>query len=252
MFNSFKIAFSMYSKIPMPHTEWNDKNMRYAMCFFPMVGAVIGVLYYLWFIISLKLNVGNILSSAIYTVIPIIITGGIHVDGFVDTMDAINSYQSVERKLEILKDSHIGAFALISCITYFIINFGIVSEIKSLHSVLIIGAGFVLSRALSALAIVEFKSARNSGLAKTFKDAAQKNTVKIVMIIYILFVSVFMISVDYKLGLGAVLTSLFMFLYYKYISYKKFGGITGDLAGFFLQMCELLIMAAVVCLNILI
>ena len=60
---------------------------------------------------------------------PVIITGGIHLDGFVDTMDAINSYQPIERKLEILKDSHIGAFALISCVTYFIISFGLWSEI---------------------------------------------------------------------------------------------------------------------------
>lgn len=43
MWNSFKIAFSMYSKIPMPQSEWTDENMSLAMCFFPWVGAVIGL-----------------------------------------------------------------------------------------------------------------------------------------------------------------------------------------------------------------
>ena len=42
IFNSLIIAIAMYSKIPMPQAEWNEKNMRYAMCFFPVVGVVIG------------------------------------------------------------------------------------------------------------------------------------------------------------------------------------------------------------------
>lgn len=252
MFNSLKIAFSMYSKIPMPHTDWNEKNMRYAMCFFPLVGSVIGFLYYLWFNISLALNINDILRSAIYVVIPILVTGGIHVDGFVDTMDAYNSYQSIERKLEILKDSHIGAFALISCITYFIINFGAVSEISSLNSIMIIALGFMLSRAFSALAVVKFKSAKNNGLARTFKDSSQKKTVMITMICYITLISLAMICIDLYQGIGAVVAAVLTFIYYKNMSYKKFGGITGDLAGFFLQVCELFIILAVVFINILV
>lgn len=252
MFNSLKIAFSMYSKIPMPHTDWNEKNMRYAMCFFPLVGSVIGFLYYLWFNISLALNINDILRSAIYVVIPILVTGGIHVDGFVDTMDAYNSYQSIERKLEILKDSHIGAFALISFITYFIINFGAVSEISSLNSIMIIALGFMLSRAFSALAVVKFKSAKNNGLARTFKDSSQKKTVMITMICYITLISLAMICIDLYQGIGAVVAAVLTFIYYKNMSYKKFGGITGDLAGFFLQVCELFIILAVVFINILV
>ena len=130
MWNSFKIAFSMYSKIPMPKTDWNKENMKYALCFFPLVGLAIGIIFYLWSLLAKFLALGNIFTTAIYTIIPILITGGIHMDGFVDSMDAINSYQSIERKLEILKDSHIGAFALITSITYFIAYFGVLSEIK--------------------------------------------------------------------------------------------------------------------------
>ena len=251
MFNSLKIAFSMYSKIPMPHTDWNEKNMRYAMCFFPLVGTVIGFLYYLWFNISITLGINDILRSAVYVVIPVLVTGGIHVDGFVDTMDAYNSYQSIERKLEILKDSHIGAFALISCITYFIINFGAVSEIRCVTSVMIIALGFMLSRAFSALAVVKFKSAKDSGLARTFKDSSQKKTVMITMILYIILISLAMICINLYEGIGAVAAAVLTFIYYKNMSYKKFGGITGDLAGFFLQLCELFIILAVVLINIL-
>ena len=91
MWNSFKIAFSMYSKIPMPKTDWNKENMKYALCFFPLVGLAIGIIFYLWSLLAKFLALGNIFTTAIYTIIPILITGGIHMDGFVDSMDAINS-----------------------------------------------------------------------------------------------------------------------------------------------------------------
>ena len=52
------------------------------------------------------------------SIIPILITGGFHIDGFMDTQDAINSYKPREKKLEILKDPHIGAFAVISLLAY--------------------------------------------------------------------------------------------------------------------------------------
>ena len=48
LWNSFKIAFSMYSKIPMPRADWEKENMRYMMCFFPLIGAVIGALLIGW------------------------------------------------------------------------------------------------------------------------------------------------------------------------------------------------------------
>ena len=220
MWNSFKIAFSMYSKIPMPKTDWNNESMKYAMCFFPLVGGTIGMLLYAVYMISYKLEFGDIFRTALLTIMPVLITGGIHLDGFVDTMDAINSYQPVERKLEILKDSHIGAFALISC--------------------------FMLSRALSGLSIVTFPCAKKSGLAAGFSDAAQKNIVKVAMYFYILACIVGMLYIDLILGIISFLSAFFMFFYYKHMSIKKFSGITGDLAGYFLQMCELLMLIAVV------
>ena len=195
MWNSFKIAFSMYSKIPMPKTDWNKENMKYALCFFPLVGLAIGIVFYLWSLIAKALSLGNIFTTAIYTIIPILITGGIHMDGFVDSMDAINSYQSIERKLEILKDSHIGAFALITSITYFIAYFGVLSEING-EETIIISLGFILSRALSGLSIVTFPLAKKSGLAANFSDSAQKKKVKITMIMYIINISLIMLYIN--------------------------------------------------------
>lgn len=238
IWNGFKIAFSMYSKIPMPKTEWNEKNMRYSMCFFPLIGLVIGALLYGWCILCSYLGFGVILRLAGILVIPILITGGIHLDGYIDTQDALSSYQTKERKLEILKDSHIGAFALISCTVYFVIATGVWSELNS-QAVLTLSFGYVLSRALSGFSVVTFDLAKDSGLAHAFSDAAQKRVVRYVMLFFAIVSGIVMLIIGGVIGLNIVLGAILVFHIYGFVSYKQFGGITGDLAGWFLQICEL-------------
>ena len=111
LLQSMVIAFSMYSKIPMPRVDWNEKNMKYAMCFFPLVGGIEGILMLLAGRLLMESGFGKIFVAAVMTLLPILITGGIHMDGFMDTMDALSSYGDREKKLAILKDSHADAFA---------------------------------------------------------------------------------------------------------------------------------------------
>ena len=229
----------------MTKTDWNKKNMKYALCFFPVVGIAILILTILWNYISVNLQMGDIMHTAILVVIPILVTGGIHLDGFLDTMDALSSYQPIEKKLEILKDPHTGAFAIISAVTYFILYFGVWSEVQG-KALIILSIGFILSRALSGLSIVIFPCAKNSGLAAAFSEAAEKNKVKYTMIGYIFICTHIMLFINILLGGICVITAFIVFIYYKVMSKKNFGGITGDLAGYFLQMCELLMALSVV------
>ena len=112
------IAFAMYSKIPMPHVEWEEKSMRYAMAFFPLVGAVIGGCMTAWWHVAAVRNYNVLFTGAVFAVLPLLISGGIHMDGFLDTMDALGSCRPREEKLDILKDPHAGAFAIISAAAY--------------------------------------------------------------------------------------------------------------------------------------
>ncbi len=146
---AFFIAFSMYSKIPVPQFEWKEEDMKYVLCFFPWVGAVIGGLIYLWSLFCQKHEVGALCYTMIGTAIPLLVTGGFHVDGFMDTMDAFRSYQPKEKKLEILKDSHIGAFAAIMLATLGLVWLGAFSEVSQGALLRIICAGFFLARCLS-------------------------------------------------------------------------------------------------------
>ncbi|MDD2979663.1 MAG: adenosylcobinamide-GDP ribazoletransferase [Hespellia sp.] len=250
LWNNFKIAFSMYSKIPMPRSDWKKENMKYAMCFFPWIGAAIGVCSVLFFYLMSWLQTGGTaISDSFVTVvlllIPVCITGGIHLDGLLDTADAMSSYQERERRLEILKDSHAGAFAIITCVVYFLLYYGVYSMVTR-DSIVVIGCSFLLSRTLSGLSVVTFPLAKGTGLVATFSDHAQKKTVRKVLFCYLILVSVVMCIIGgVPGGVGVALAGLTFWYYYR-MSVKNFGGITGDLAGWFLQICELVMALGIV------
>lgn len=239
LLNALAIAISMYSKIPAPTVEWNEKNMKYAMCFFPVVGIVIGILQLLIgnFLLACT-ECGTFFYAAVMTLIPVVVTGGIHLDGYADTTDALSSYGEREKKLEILKDPHTGAFAVIGLCVYFLADFALWSEITR-EMLPVIACMYMISRALSGISVVTFRAAKNSGLLKTFQDGAQRLRVRVVLIIWLCFCGCLMMVLSWKQAAGALLAAALVFLYYYIMSRKQFGGTTGDLAGYFLQVCEL-------------
>jgi adenosylcobinamide-GDP ribazoletransferase len=228
----------MFSKIPVPRADWDKENMRYMMCFFPAIGVVIGVLLYGYGWLSGLLGFGSLMRAAGYVLIPVLVTGGIHLDGFLDTVDALSSYQPKERKLEILKDSHAGAFAIIMGCAYFILALGVWSEIPT-SSLLILGIGCAVSRSLSGLALTFFPCANKNGSLGMFADAAQKKTVRVVLGIWLICCAVLALALDWKLALILLVTAALVYGYYYHVAMSQFGGTTGDIAGFFLQTCEL-------------
>ena len=244
---SFIIAFSIYSKIPVPQFEWKEEDMKYMLCFFPWIGAVIGGCLYLWNVLCTRFEIGSVCYAGIAAAIPLMITGGFHVDGFMDTMDAFHSYQPREKKLEILKDSHIGAFAVIMLALYGLIYLGAVSEVQQRELLRIVCSGFFLARCLSGIGVVSFPSAKKDGMLYLFASNSQKNRVKASLYVQMMLCILFMFMQSFCAGLVLVLAAFGSFGYYKYRTKKEFGGITGDTAGYFILICEgsMLVAAAI-------
>lgn len=239
------IAFSIYSKIPVSQFEWKEEDMEYMMCFFPWIGGVIGLAFFGWAVLCEKFAVGTLCYALIAAAIPLIISGGFHVDGYMDTMDALHSYQSREKKLEILKDSHIGAFAAIMLVLYYLIDIAAISEIHTRKAVFAVAAVFFLARCLSGIAVVTLQPAKKEGLLYTFASGAQKEKVKRGLYLQLILCMGLMIIISKEYGVAAIIASLLSFLYFKKKSYKEFGGITGDTAGFFVTVCEAAVAVAV-------
>ena len=243
--SSMAAAFSMYSKIPMPYKGIYDRGMKYALCFFPLVGAAAGFLELLWLSTAYFLGVNYIIKAAVLCIIPTLVTGGIHMDGFLDTIDALSSHKSKEEKLEILKDPHTGSFAIIYGCVYYILYFALWTQL-SLKAEIILAVGFILSRALSALAAALFKKAKKSGLLYAFADEADRKAVIVSSVIYIVICVCAMLFINWKTAVFVIAGALCAFTVYRAVSYRQFGGITGDLAGYFVCLCELF-MAAFAC-----
>ena len=239
---SLLIAFAMYSKIPVPQVEWEKKSLSRALCWLPLVGIIIGAVLALWLTVSRHLGLAA-LRSAGAVAIPLALSGAIHLDGFCDTCDALSSHQSRERKLEILKDSHTGAFAIICCALYLLLFYAAWQEVELRPlDLLFLALSPVLSRALSALAAVSWPNARGSGLLATFTQPVEGKTARLLLgaVSVLVVLAMAFLAVDagayYLLAMPAA--ALLTFLYYRLMAMRQFGGITGDTEGFFLQICE--------------
>ena len=239
LWNNFKVAFAMYSKIPMPMADWNKENMKYTFCFFPFIGLVIGALSYLVGWAGGKFGFNPSFVSAVLVLVPVVVTGGIHVDGLLDTSDALSSWQERTRRLEILKDSHAGAFAIITACVYFILWLGAWDQLLgNYNGICIMSLGFMMSRCLSGIGVITFPKARTDGTVAEFSRNASEIAVRNVLITMFVILAALMIWVDPVLGVLAAVSALLVFWWYHYMALKYFGGTTGDLSGFFLCICE--------------
>ena len=234
------VAFAMFSAVPVPQFDWNEKNMRYSLCAFPLVGVLCGVLWY----VCASLPLPAMVCAAGFCLIPVWVTGGIHLDGYADTCDALCSYGDTQKKLDILKDPHCGAFAVIRLCSYFVAYFALCCCVQFTPQV---GAvwllALVLERACSGYAVAAFPLAKNTGLAHTFATAADRITVRRVLgcLSIVLAVALFALGG----GVLALAAGVALWRYHR-VAVKQFGGITGDLAGWFLQKAELYMLAALV------
>ncbi|MCD8155444.1 MAG: adenosylcobinamide-GDP ribazoletransferase [Clostridiales bacterium] len=240
LWNSFKAAFAMFSKIPVPQVDWTRENMKYMFCFFPLIGTAVGALTLLaaWAGVRLEFQRGFV--AAVLTAIPVLVTGGIHLDGLLDTADALSSWQERKKRLEILKDSNAGAFAVITAGTFFVLYYGAWTQLlydwKSLG---VLSLGFMVSRSFSGIGVVSIPKAREDGTVAEFSRNASQTVVRNVLILYLVLLLAGMVWISPPRGIAAFIAALLVFVYYRHMTMKYFGGTTGDLSGFFLCLCEL-------------
>ena len=237
------VAFSMFSRIPVPAVPWDKENLRYSLCAFPLVGVLIGLVCWGWAALCGILSVPAVLRAAGLCAIPVFLTGGIHLDGFCDTWDARSSHGSMEQKQEILKDPHIGSFAAMHLCLYFMVTFALWSALPTYHPAVVL-LSFCLSRSLSGLAVASFPLAKDSGLAHTFASASDKRRVTVALTVLSVAFAVTMGFIGVGLtGWMAASAAFLVFLYYLKMADQEFGGISGDLAGWFLQTAEFWMLA---------
>ena len=236
------VAFSLYSKIPVPIFEWKEDDMKHNLVFLPWIGAVIGgIITSLSFVFRL-IELPELCKGALYSLVPLFVTGGFHLDGFMDVQDALKSYKPKEEKLKILKDPHIGAFSVISLVKLLLVAlaasvFIVTDENLSSENVYVIALIFVVSRCISGLTSLYLKKAKKNGMLS--KEAGDKKKSSVILLTTQLVISVItMLILDPITALPALVFFAGYTLYYKAKTAKEFGGVTGDTAGMFVSVSE--------------
>ena len=232
-------AFATFSKIPMPQIQWDSKSLNGLLGALPLVGVVIGAFCCLYLWLAGLLGMPEILSAAVLTILPLAISGGIHMDGFADTIDALSSYGEPEKKRAILKDPHAGAFAIIGVTCYLLLYFALCAAMPmNWKMLMLLGITHVLARVTGALAGTILPGSTHKGMLHTFRESAAKGNVWALAVWAVLSLAGAAFLMPLAAGMF-LLISVGVFWYVKVMSQKQFGGMSGDLAGFCISVTEI-------------
>jgi len=238
-FKGLYMSFGMFCAIPLPKHIWDDKCMNLMLPFFPLIGAIIGAMW--WGLAELLTFSGIhiILVSAVLAIFPFFITGFLHLDGYMDTSDAVLSRRPLEDKLRILKDPHTGAFAVIMVAVLFILQFAAMYvAVENAEYFMLLIFISVIPRCCSALSNLCLKPMTQSGYGNMFRQ--NTGISHKLFLIFILLISIglsFWFAWIY--GLIVVASVISGYILAMAYAYKDFKGISGDLIGYSLVLSEL-------------
>ena len=163
-FHAFIMCQSMFCAIPAPQI-WDEKAKDKMLLFLPIVGLEIGVIWAVLAWLCRLLNLPALVTGMILSAYPYIVTGFLHLDGFMDVTDAVKSWRCLERRREILKDSHVGSFAVIGIVLLMIAQFAMLASASNDANFLILIFIPAVSRCCSALAVTGLKPMSTSQYA---------------------------------------------------------------------------------------
>lgn len=237
------LMFAIYSRIPMPRMEADEKSKRFCIAAFPLMGVVVGLAELFVYFLARRFAVPMAPLVCLLMAVPILLTGGIHLDGFIDTADARSSYLEKERKLEILKDPHVGAFGIIRLVLYVLLMFaGLWIALSRQPGPKTEGAMAlipVLGRCSSGLTGLCFPKAKKDGMLSELLGSQKPGQPAVLLALETVLAMLFFVIFEPFAAVGYLLVQGLFLLYYRRMTEKEFGGVTGDLLGYYLCMSEL-------------
>ena len=231
--HAFAMCQSMFCAIPAPQV-WDEKARDKMLLFLPVVGLEIGVLWaalaWLCRLLSLPVMVTALALSAY----PYLVTGFLHLDGYMDVTDAVKSWRDLERRREILKDSHVGSFAVIGIVLLLIAQFAVFASVAVDADYRILMFVPAVSRCCSALAVTGLKPMSTSQYA----DQRKPKSHLVVMIVLLagFLAAGFLLCGKYGFSLVGCLIGYGLALRR---AYKSLEGMNGDISGYALTFGEL-------------
>lgn len=232
LLKAFCMSFSMFCAIPTPFAHiWEDSVRSLMLVVFPFVGTVIGAIWALIALLLDKINCPQMFMAAILALTPYLLTGGIHLDGYMDCCDAIFSRRPIEKKREILKDSHVGSFAVIALSVLMMFSFAAFASADGSENMFGLIFICMVSRACSAIGVSTLRPMGHSEYAGNFQQGISKGKViALGAIIAVSFaISYFVCGLEGLLA--CIITSIGYIIFTRY-AFKNLDGFSGDVTGF--------------------
>ncbi len=242
--NGFMIAIDMYSAFPMPKAERNRKNMQYVTCFFPVIGFLLGALLWVWHNACDYYGFGQACFALVGAVIPVAVTGGVHLEGFMETTDILHGKWRQKKAQDAAKqgDAHVlykGAFAVIALACYFMLFVAGLTLIWKKEQLLLLMLSCVISRTLVGMSVAWFPAAKQGGILYSFTSVAHKQRLRTILSVALSLEFVSCVLVQPIIGAVMALAAMWVWTYYYYMARRQLGGITDNAGGYFLCLCEL-------------
>ncbi|MFZ7102600.1 MAG: adenosylcobinamide-GDP ribazoletransferase [Peptococcaceae bacterium] len=233
---SFLAAMQFMTRIPINKTiVASEAEMGSSSKYFPIIGFIIG--FFLFIIDQLSsLLLPSLVVGAILLIAEVLITGGLHVDGYLDTMDGLLSSRPKETALEIMKDSRVGAHSVTAFFALFILKYSIIVGLLNTNSIYGIFLMPIVGRWVMQFCICFFPYARENGLGKIFSISSDKRDWYFSTLTFMLII-LFFLPWNYLL----VITITFLIMLTPILKINKFlNGHTGDTYGAINELTEVL------------
>ena len=231
--HAFLMCQSMFCAIPAPQF-WNEQAKDKMLLFLPIVGLEIGALWAALAWICNLLDLPALVAGLVLCAYPYVVTGFLHLDGFMDVTDAVKSWRDLERRREILKDSRVGSFAVISIVLLMLAQFALFASVSAetdIHILIFIPA---VSRCGSSLAVTGLKPMSTSQYADQKKPKAHLAVLAAMLCIFL--TAGFLFCGKYGFALvGCLIGYGFALLR----AYRSLDGMNGDISGYALTIGEL-------------
>ena len=169
-FRAFVMALGMFSSLPCPSHLWDEDARDLMLVCLPLLGALIGLIWSLLAMLG-RAFLPEALAAALIAALPFLLTGFIHLDGFMDTSDAILSWRPLQKRLEILKDSHTGSFAVVNLGLILMFGFAAAMGRFDLRALCLVP---VISRCGSALCVMSLSPIGHSEYTHLKTGIAQR------------------------------------------------------------------------------
>ncbi len=227
LITGFFMAWGMFSAIPCPYKKWDSSLRPLMIALLPLIGLLTGALWLLAAYVLKLIGLTNLIGGAVLAALPWLLTGFIHLDGYMDCCDAILSRRDLPERQRILKDSHTGAFAVICLALLVMLCFSLLAswDYSRLLPLLFIPAA---SRSVSSIAVNTLKPMGHSSYGGAYREGRRLSGSVLPLLMLIAACTLSLVFAGSFAALGTVCGSVIAIWY----GSRQLGGMSGDVSGY--------------------